>query len=125
MDEVESFNDALIECVKAAGGSKVVGPKLFPEKSVNDAQRLLLACLNDDRPEKLSPDQALLILRMAREVGNHNGIEFLCSTLSYSIPTPIEPKDESAQLQREYIDSVRTMGKLADRLEYLQSKISK
>jgi hypothetical protein len=122
MDEVESFNDALIECVKAAGGSKVVGPKLFPEKPVNDAQRLLLACLNDDRPEKLSPDQALLILRMAREVGHHSGIEFLCSSLSYSNPTPIEPKDEAAQLQREFIEASRFMAKIAERIESLQSK---
>lgn len=122
MDEVDSFNDALIECVKAAGGSKVVGPKLFPEKAVNDAQRLLLACLNDDRPEKLSPDQALLILRMAREKGHHSGIEFLCSTLSYSNPTPIEPKDEAAQLQREFIEASRMMANIAERIELLQSK---
>lgn len=122
MDEVESFNDALIECVKAVGGSKVVGPKLFPEKSIEDAQRLLLACLNDDRPEKLSPDQALYILRLARAAGHHSGVEFLCSTLSYSNPTPIEPKDESAQLQREFIEATRQMAKLAERIESLQSK---
>jgi hypothetical protein len=122
MDEVESFNGALIECVKAAGGSKVVGPKLFPEKPVQDAQRLLLACLNDDRPEKLSPDQAMLILRMARDAGYHGGVEFLCSSLSYSTPTPIEPRDEAAQLQREFIEATRYMGKLAEKIERLQGQ---
>jgi len=50
MSESKTFNDALIECVKAAGGSKVVGAALFPEKPLDTAQRLLLACLNEDRP---------------------------------------------------------------------------
>jgi hypothetical protein len=67
MDEINSINSMLIECVKAAGGSKRVGPLLWPEKPVLDAQKLLLACLNEDRPEKLSPDQAFLIERLQRD----------------------------------------------------------
>ena len=40
---MESLNQALVECVKAAGGSAIVGPKLWPEKMKDAAQRLLLA----------------------------------------------------------------------------------
>jgi hypothetical protein len=52
----ESFNDALIECVKAAGGSKAVGVALWPAMGVEAAQRRLLACLNPERNEKLGPE---------------------------------------------------------------------
>ena len=44
-----SLTLALVEAVKALGGSKVVGCKLWPEKAPDAAQRLLLDCLNDDR----------------------------------------------------------------------------
>lgn len=117
MVDIESFNDALIACVKSAGGTKQVAPMLWPEKSVNDAQRLLLACLKDDRPEKLNPDQALLIVSYARAVGVHIGIEYVCEKLGYSIPTPIEPKDEIAELQREFIAATKTMAAIAEKLQ--------
>lgn len=119
MNDSDTINNALIECVKAIGGSKKVGSMLFPDKPVDMAQRLLLACLNDERAEKLSPDQALFILRLAKDVGCHVGIEFLCHSLSYSMPTPIEPKDELAELQRNFIESTKHLSKMAERIERL------
>jgi hypothetical protein len=116
MDEINSINSMLIECVKAAGGSKVVGPLLWPEKPVLDAQKLLLACLNEDRPEKLSPDQAFLIEKLAKEAGSNVAIEYRCSAMSYSIPTPIEPEDERARLQREFITAQKGLERLAEKL---------
>ena len=53
----ETINEALIACVKACGGSKTVGPLLWPEKHAEAAQRLILDCLNEERPAKLSPEQ--------------------------------------------------------------------
>ena len=38
---MDSMNDALIALVKALGGSKVVGPMLWPEKMADAAQRVL------------------------------------------------------------------------------------
>lgn len=122
MSEIETFNDALVECVKAAGGSKKVGPLLFPEKPVDQAQRLLLACLNEERPEKLSPDQALLIMRVARKEGCPVGIEFMCGHLSYSQPMPIEPRDEIAELQHQFIEAAAAMRKISERIEQLGAK---
>lgn len=119
MSDLISFNDALIECVKAAGGSKKVGPLLFPEKPVDVAQRQLLACLNDDRPEKLSPDQALFVMRLAKDAGSHIAMEFICANLSYSQPVPIEPKDEVAQLQREFIEASKHLEKMVERIQSL------
>jgi hypothetical protein len=125
MSDLDTFNNALIECVKAAGGSKKVGPMLWPEKTVDQAQRLLLACLNDERPEKLSPDQALLIMRLAKESGCHAGMEYLCRSLSYSAPVPVEPVDEFAQLQKEFIQASKAMEVIASRLEHLQAPAMK
>lgn len=114
--EIETLNDALIECVKAAGGSKSVASILWPEKPLNDAQRLLLACLNTERSEKISPEQTMLILKLAKDAGSHVGIEFMCNSLSYSKPNPIEPEDEKAELMREFIQAQKAMTQLADKL---------
>jgi hypothetical protein len=117
---IESTNDALIACIKACGGSKVVGPRLWPEKPVDAAQRLLLDCLNEDRPQHLTPEQLVLVLRMARERGFHAGFHHLCETLSYAPTLPIEPSDEAAELQRRYIEAARDMARIAERIERLQ-----
>ncbi len=115
--QIETFNDALIECVKSAGGSKVVASILWPEKPIHQAQQLLLACLNSERAEKLNPEQALLIIKMAKDAGVHSGIEYICNTLSYTIPQPIQPEDEKAQLQREFIEAQRQFAQLSKRME--------
>jgi hypothetical protein len=93
---MENLNAALVQCVVACGGSKQVAPMLWPEKTPDSAQRLLLDCLNDDRPAHLTPDHVLLILRLARGKGFHGGINYLAESLGYSHPAPIEPKDEIA-----------------------------
>jgi hypothetical protein len=117
----ESLNDALVECVKACGGSKAVGPALWPTKDVDAAQRHLLACLNPDRSERISPEGVLLILRMAREKGCHAGMQFVCAQLSYAEPVPIEPKDEADELRRQYIEATRTIARMAERIERLEA----
>lgn len=124
MIDTESFNDALVDCIKATGSSKEYGALLWPEKSIKDAQNLLLACLNNDRAEKLLPDQALLIIRIAKEKGCHIGIEFICHSLSYSIPTPIEPENEKSELMREFIQAQKNMCALAEKLSHVGLKVA-
>lgn len=118
----ESINDALVECVKACGGSKVVGVALWPSKGVEAAQRQLLACLNPDRAEKLGPEESMLIARMAREKGCHAYIEQIAAELSYSMPTPIEPHDELGELLRLYLARREADAKHDGRLERLLSQ---
>ena len=117
---METFNEALVECVKALGGSGKVAPKLYPEKTPESAQRTLLDCLNPDRPAHLNPDQTLLILRLARERGIHMGMEYLAGSLSYAAPVPIEPKDEMAELQLQFIESQKAMAEMIGRMERLK-----
>lgn len=116
---LESINDALIECVKACGGSKVVGVALWPAKGVEAAQRQLLACLNPDRSEKLGPDEVLHVLRLARAKGCHAGMNQIASELGYAEPVPIEPKDERAELQRRFIEATRELQAMAARIGQL------
>lgn len=120
---METWNDALIDCVKAAGGSANVGKKVFPEKSPESAQRALLDCLNEDRPAKLSPDQVKLVLKLAREKGHHGGIAFLLADLGYAPTTPIEPKDEAAELRRQFIEAGAQVAETAARMEDMAKRI--
>lgn len=120
---MESLNQALVECVKAAGGSATVGPKLWPEKTREAAQRTLLDCLSEDRPAKLSPEQVLLILRLAREKGFHDGMNFIAADLGYGTPVPIEPKDEVAELQRQFIEAVAEQKRNTDRIEKVAARL--
>lgn len=120
---MESFNEVLVDCVKAAGGSAIVGPKLWPEKLKEAAQRALLDHLNPDRPAKLAPDQVLFILRLARERGHHNGIDYILSDLGYAPTKPIEPRDEASDLMRRYIESVEEQKRTADRMEKAAARL--
>ena len=117
---MDSINEALIDAVKALGGSKQVGPLLWPEKVPDAARRLLLACLNDDRPERLSPDHVMLILRKARAKGHHGAFEFMAADLGYTQPLPIEPRDELAELQRQFIKATEIQAQLVARMERMQ-----
>lgn len=117
---MDSLNDALVSCVKACGGSKQVACALWPEKSPEAAQRLLLDCLNDDRAAHLTPDQVLLVLRLARAKGCHAGFYYMADSLGYTQPAPIEPRDELADLQRQFIASQKAMGAMLQRMEQLQ-----
>lgn len=113
----ETLADALRECISACGGMKAVGSRMWPEKDPEHAGRLLADCLNDAKREKLSPEQMLLLLRLARERGCHAGLTFIARELGYAEPVPIEPEDERAKLQREYVEAARHMARLAERIE--------
>ena len=118
----ESFADALTDCVRALGGNKIVGKAMRPEKSIDDARKWLLDALNPDRPEKLSPDQVLWILREARKVGCHAAITYIARECGYADPQPLEPEDERAALQREFTQSVQALQGLASRIERLGAR---
>ncbi|WP_342049905.1 MULTISPECIES: hypothetical protein [unclassified Cupriavidus] len=113
----EDINDAFNEVVRACGGAKVVASKLWPEKTPDAAHRLLLACLNESRIERLSPEHVLLLLKMGHERGCHAAMNFMAREIGYEDPKPIEPEDERARLQREFIEAQKAMTALAGRME--------
>ncbi|CAG4887859.1 hypothetical protein [Paraburkholderia saeva] len=94
----ESINDALDATVKACGGAKVVASKMWPDKTPDAAHRLLLACLNEDRVEKLGPDQVMFLLRLGRERGFHGAIQFISGDAGYDSPRPIDSEKQAKRL---------------------------
>lgn len=121
MPDFESLNDALIECVKAAGGSKHVGNKVWPEKAIDAAQRHLLNCLNEGKAERLTPEQVLLIAKLARTKGCHAYAEFVAADVGYTAPIPTDARDEAAELKRQFIESTRELAAMAARIEKLEA----
>lgn len=119
---MNDINDALIACVKAAGGSKVVGPAIWPEKTPENAQRTLLDCLNPDRAAHLTPEQMVLVFRLARDRGCHDGMQAMCEILSYAAPVPVKPHDEADELRRKVLEMGRVMQDALQRLERVEAR---
>lgn len=118
----ETVEDAAREVIHAAGGPKVVACQLWPDKAPEAAHRLLLACLNEDRQERLSPGHLLMLMRLGRQRGCHALMGYLAGEAGYKAD-PVEPDDERAQLQRDYIQAVKAMDKITDRMSRLTAEI--
>lgn len=119
----DSINEALIACVKAANGSKAVGAVMWPDIAPDQAQRKLLNALDESRPEKLSPSQVMLILKMARAKGFHEGVGYILNDLSYAPTTPIDPKDEANDLMRQVVENQKALAIQVARLATLQPQL--
>lgn len=120
---MDSLNEVLVECVKACGGSKQVGPMIWPEKTPDAAQRLLLDCLNEDRPAHLTPDSVLLVLRLARVKGCHVGMNYLAERLGYAPPVPVSAKDRKAELQRDFVAAAEAMAAMLAEIKSLPADV--
>lgn len=118
----EDIEDALRHVVQSIGGPKVVGAKIRPEMEPEKAGRWLADCLNDARREHLTPQQSMLILRMGREAGMHAAMTYMSRQCGYSDPQPVEPDDEVARMQREFVEATKALGALAARIEDAQSR---
>lgn len=118
----ETFNDVLRATVDALGGPKVVGEMLWPEKTIDEARRQLLDCLNPDRQHRLDPDRLLLLLKLARAKGIHLATSWLLEDVGYQPPVPIEPEDELAQLQRDFIRAAETIEAIGKRIDRVRIK---
>lgn len=114
---VESLGEALKAVVFACGGPKRVGSVLWPSKKPERAALYLNHCLDDSRAEKLSLEEIVLLIQMGRERGVHTPMDYLCSAANYQEPQPIEPEDERARLQREFIEAKNDFATLLKKME--------
>lgn len=114
---IEDLDDAMREAIRAIGGAKRAGAFLWPEMDPAAAGRRLSDCLSTEKREKLAFGQGLALLREARRAGSHVAMGFVAAWCGYDEPRPVEPRDEIAQLQREFLDGVRRNEALAKRLE--------
>ena len=97
----DTIYDSVGAAVDAIGGSKVVAHTLWPAKNIIDGSKYLRHCLNEDRNEKISLDEFVLIWRLSRNKGCHTIAQYIANTCFYNF-TPIEPEDRKAELQREF-----------------------
>lgn len=104
----DTLEDALRDIVSALGGPKTVGHALWPGKTIPEASRYLSHCLDPERAEKLSLGELLWLLKQGRSKGVHTAFDFLAKECGYKWET-IEPEDERAKLQREFVEMGKRM----------------
>ena len=113
----ESINDAIREAVQAIGGYKKLGAMMFPDLPADQSAGRIRDCLNNDRRELFSPEQVLMIARLAKSSGNNAVMEYLATELGYLKPVAIDPDDEIARLQREFVEATKSLHHMASRIE--------
>lgn len=113
----ETITDAIREAVNAAGGNKQVGATLYPDLPVDQAAGRVRDCLNTDNRHLFSPEQVVLIARLARAAGNHAIMNYLADELGYLKPVPVEPENQLATLQREFVEATKSLHHMATRIE--------
>lgn len=91
----DCFEDALGAAVQALGGAKKVSALLWPvqaQQKPETAYTRVRACLNPDKAEKFSPDELLVLIRQAAEVGDHSIMRYIGREGRYEV-TPLSPED--------------------------------
>lgn len=116
----DSYEDAIRDTIQQLGGNKAIGNLLWPAIPVDDAGRKLANCLNTEKREKLDLGELQLIRREARKKGIHILAHYEARDAGYAEPMPINPEDEEAQLQREFIAASRSIAAMTMRMEALQ-----
>lgn len=114
---VESIEEAVAEVARVCGGRKAFAAAMWPSLPVRDAHNRIDACLNPERREQFHPTDILYIMRQGREAGCHSLMLFLARESGYTDPQPVEPEDERAKLQREFVQAQKAMAQLAARME--------
>jgi len=115
----ECAEAALTASVQAVGGAKVVGSLLWPDKSVEQAHKLLLDCLNSDRLEKLSYSQIIMVFRIAKEAGFHAGFDWWAQQCEYECQ-PITKAEQTDRLVTVVEQSSKTLAAAVAALERIQ-----
>ena len=113
---IEDYHEAIRATVQALGGFKRVGSDLKPDLAVEAAGRWLADCCNPDKREKLSLTELAFIRKAARQAGCHILATYEAREAGYAEPQPVEPEDERAKLERQFIESVRALEVIQQRL---------
>jgi len=117
----QDMNDALTAAVHAVGGFKKIGLALRPELEgrPQQAAQWLRDCLNHEKREKLSPEQLLHLLRLAREGNYHAAKHWIDGEAGYAESAPLRPEDAIADLQRRFIEAVHLSRDITEKIERL------
>ena len=117
----DTFESALADTLIAVYGKgwwKKAAGDMCSTEDPTDKGKWLQKALDPTRAEKLGINDILWILKRGREHGIHTAMFYLTNDCNYTQPTPIEPEDQRAILQRDFIDAV-------DRLEIIKKQWEK
>ena len=120
----ENIEDALREAVRALGGSKAVGAKLFPSLPVDQAASRVADCLNIDRRQHFAPSEVLWLLRQSRIAGHHETMASLAAVAGYEPPRPASDPEELATLQQAFIRATSDLKAIGQRIETITARLS-
>ncbi len=115
----EGVEQVLSACVQALGGAKVVGSKLWPDKSVEDARTLLLNCMNTSRKEKLDYTQIMYLFREAKQVGCYAPFSWFARECEFEA-RPITKAEEVDRLTSVIEQSSKALAASVAALERIQ-----
>lgn len=118
---VEDYAEAIRATVQALGGCKRIGSELKPDLMVDAAGRWLADCMNPEKREQLHPTQLAYIRRRARQAGVHILAAFEMRDAGYGEPQPVEPEDERAALQRQFIHHTKALAQMLQHIQALEA----
>lgn len=116
-----NLEEALRTVVDALGGPKKVSERMWPNKATS--HQYLLHCLNPEHDQKLSQHELCLLMKWGREAKCHAAMQFLAAECGYENPRPIEPEDEYARLQREFIRRADELKNLGEAIRRTQAQV--
>lgn len=120
--QYETIEDALRDLVRALGGTKSVGAKLYPALPIDQAAGRVSDGLNPDRRQHFSPAELLWMLRAGRGAGHHDAMAYFAAAADYEQPRPISPAEELAELQRDFIRSTAALKEIGTRIETITAR---
>lgn len=115
----ESPEDALRSAIQSLGGTKKVGNLLWPDKTIENASRLLHDCINPNRPEKLDVSQVVFIFKSAKEVGCGSPFVWFANECGFDA-FPINNEELADRLTDVIEQSTQTLAKALDQLSKIK-----
>lgn len=113
---------ALDACIQALGGSKKVGTRLFPEKTMESATTYLSNCVDPNRAEKLSLSHVMMLFKLAREEGVHSPFFWFAGEVGYEAK-PITRAEEVDRLTHVIEQASKTLSSAVQALERVQTRV--
>ena len=118
-DTPEDALKSVLIGIYGKGWNKKAAAEMWPLEDPTDKGKWLERCLMKDRAEKLSLTEILWVLKKGREAGIHTGFAFLAGECDYEFKA-VEPADEMAALQREFIRAAEKQAAMLERIQRLQ-----
>lgn len=113
----DTWEDARDADINALGGRKKLAARLWPADDEETRQSRIKACCAPGHKQEFKPSEVIAIKRWARESASTAMIDFEAHELHFRVEW-VEPEDEKARLQREFIEAV-------DRLDRIKNDIAR